>query len=175
MISLFCAAVVAWPIGALAKQSAHTRYTDALNTAKHAYERNPHPTEAARVAYLTELVRLREKAARGNDHSWEPIDAEIKRHPAPANSDSAALTSLRVGDWQSPRHDYRYLADGTWTMLPVDDNTTNGTWRIEGNQDFEIANIMPDKDDPLTIILATKKDFVFADKDGDIFYETRLK
>ena len=43
----------------------------------------------------------------------------------------AELTRRMVGDWQSPRHAYRYSADGTWKMEPnMADVTTSGRWTI---------------------------------------------
>src|SRR5262249_7300918 len=104
--------------------------------------------------------------------AWQAIDAEIKQHPAPA--DAKALSQRLVGEWQSPRHEYLYRADGTWTMLPEDPQTTHGTWRIEGNQYINTAATDPANTIQYTIILITKRDFVFTD--GEIvFYETRLK
>ena len=43
-----------------------------------------------------------------------------------------------VGAWRSPRHDYLYLADGTWWMGKPDPNgpeprVTHGRWRIENH------------------------------------------
>jgi hypothetical protein len=115
---------------------------------------------------------MREKAARLNTDEWQAIDTEIKRHPAP--KDSKTFSSLRVGKWESPRHDYLYRDDGTWTMLPVEENTTHGSWRIEGNQYFATAAIKPTETSQYTIILITKNNFVFADQ-THVFYETRLK
>jgi hypothetical protein len=41
------------------------------------------------------------------------------------------LAKRMVGDWQSPRHAYRYSADGTWKMQPnMREGTTSGRWRI---------------------------------------------
>ena len=48
-----------------------------------------------------------------------------------ANPSDARLTKLMVGFWQSPRHRYIYLPDGTWYMGKVDPSWTHGTWRIE--------------------------------------------
>lgn len=59
-------------------------------------------------------------------------------------------------------------------MLPADENTTHGRWRIEGNQYFDSAATEPPETTQYTIILITKKDFVFADQE-DVFYEKRLK
>jgi hypothetical protein len=43
----------------------------------------------------------------------------------------AELTRRMVGDWQSPRHAYRYYANGTWKMEPnMPEVTTKRRWRI---------------------------------------------
>jgi hypothetical protein len=105
---------------------------------------------------------------------WEASDAEIKQHPAPNGSDGKALSRLLVGKWESPRHDYLYRADSTWTMLPVEPDITHETWRIEGNQYFDTAATAPPETSQYTIILITKRDLVFTDQEV-VFYETRLK
>ena len=118
-----------------------------------------HPTEVARVRYITKLVRLREKILAGHRDGWEAIDAEIIRHPMPGAADSKLL----VGQWASPRHLYLYRADGTWTM---DDEgldlaiATHGTWRIQGNNYF---NAFSGDSRPArhTIIILTREYFVF--------------
>jgi hypothetical protein len=145
-----------------------------VHSAKRDYEKIPKPSEAARSDYITRLVRMREKAARLKTDEWQAIDAEIKRHPAPSDADSQKLSSLLVGKWESPRHDYLYRADGTWTMLPVEANATHGRWRIEGNQYFDTVATDPPETRQYTIILITKKDLVFTDQ-THVFYETRLK
>jgi hypothetical protein len=48
------------------------------------------------------------------------------------------LSRLMVGVWRSPRHDYVYLADGTWWMGKPDPNgpeprVTHGRWRIDNH------------------------------------------
>ena len=126
------------------------------------------------MEYITRLVRLGEEAARLKADAWQAIDAEIKQHPAPNDSDGKAMANLLVGQWESPRHDYLYRADGTWTMLPVDPDTTHGTWHIEGNQYFDTAALDPPETTQYTVILITKRDFVFTDKEL-VFYETRLQ
>jgi hypothetical protein len=137
-----------------------------LLAAKTAFAQTSHPDEAQRVAYILQLAALREKLARANG-DWKAVDAEIMAHPAPAGGDSAALSKLRVGAWKSPRHDYLFRNDGTWTMTPADPGTTHGTWKIEGNR-YEEGLIA----DGYTIILLTAKDFIFTDG-AVIFYETR--
>jgi hypothetical protein len=164
----------AWPFAALAREPDRVRYSGALRKAKRAYEKISHPGEAARSNYITLLVRMREKAARLNTEEWQGIDAEIKQHPAPKDSDSKIFSGLLVGKWQSPRREYLFRSDGTWTMLPVEEDTTHGNWRIEGNQYFDTAAIEPPETSQYTIILITKKDFVFADQ-THVFYQTRLK
>ena len=89
--------------------------------------------------------------------TWQAIDAEIKEHPAPKDSDSKALSRLILGKWESPRHDYLYRADGTWTMLPADPDTTHETWRIDGNQYFDTAATDPPQTSQYTIILISSR------------------
>jgi len=171
-IALIGALTAAYPFAARGQQSG--RYVRALQAAKRDYEKMSKPSEAARSDYITRLVRMREKAARLKTDEWQAIDAEIKRHLAPSDSDGKTLSSLLVGEWASPRHEYLYRADGTWTMLPVEENVTHGRWRIEGNQYFDTAATDPPETSQYTIILITKKDFVFTDQTS-VFYETRLK
>ena len=170
----FVGGAAVWPFAASAQQAVSARYVRALDEIKRDYGKISHPSEAARSDYITRLVRLREKAARLKTDAWQAIDAEIKQHPAPGDYDNKALSKLLVGKWESPRHDYLYRADGTWTMLPADPDTTHGTWHIEGNQYFDTAAIDPPETAQYTIILMTKRDFVFSDQEV-VFYETRLK
>jgi hypothetical protein len=173
LISFLGGTVLVWPFATLAQQPHRTPYIDALQKAKRAYEKISHPNEGARSNYVTLLLRMREKAVRLNTNEWQAaIDTEIKQHPAPKDSDSKVFSSLRVGEWKSPRHDYLYRVDGTWTMLPAEEGVTHGTWRIEGNQYFDSAAIEPTQTSQYTVILITERDFVFADQ-TDVFYETR--
>jgi len=171
-ISFFGGAVFAWPVAVRAQPPGRARYAGALDKAKRDYEKISHPSEADRSKYITRLVRLREKAADAKTDEWQAIDSEIKQRPAPSDSDGKTLSGLLVGQWESPRHDYLYRADGTWTMLPIEPDVTHGTWRIEGNQCFETTATEPPLKTQYTVILITKKDFVFMDQ-TNIFYETR--
>ena len=144
-----------------------------LAAARAEFAKAANPDEAARARYITTLARLREKLARGNG-DWKAVDAEILLHPTPQDADAAALTKLRVGAWSSPRHDFLFRKDGTWTVTPVDPGTTHGTWRIEGNQ-YEERTIVQDaapETSKYSIILLTAKDFISTDGTM-VFYETK--
>jgi hypothetical protein len=173
-VTVVGSAVTLWPLAVRAQQPVGTRYVRALEETKRDYGKISHPSEAARADYITRLVRLREEAARLKTDAWQAIDAEIKQHPAPNESDSKALSNFLVGKWESPRHDYLYRADGTWTMIPVEPEITHGTWRIEGNQYFDTDATDPPQTTQYTIILITKWDFVFTDQEV-VFYEKRLQ
>jgi hypothetical protein len=60
---------------------------------------------------------MREEMARQKNDEWKAIDSEIREHPAPKDSDGNVLSRRLVGKWSSPRHDYLYPSDGSWTML----------------------------------------------------------
>ena len=173
-ITFLSGTMAAWPLTVRAQQAVSARYVRALDEMKRDYGKISHPSEAARSDYITRLVRLSEEATRTSNYTWQAIDAEIKQHPVPKDSNSKALSSLLVGKWESPRHDYLYRADGTWTMLPADPDITHGTWRIEGNQFFDTAATDPPEPTQYIIILITKRDFVFTDQER-VFYEKRLK
>jgi hypothetical protein len=132
-----------WPLVARAQQSVGAGYVRALEQAKRDYGKISKPSEAARSRLKSE--------------TWQAIDAEIKEHPAPKDSDSKALSRLILGKWESPRHDYLYRADGTWTMLPADPDTTHETWRIDGNQYFDTAATDPPQTSQYTIILISSR------------------
>ena len=139
-----------------------------LDKAKTEYAKGAQ-TEAARVNFVTKLIRMRARLARANNEQWKAVDAEIMRHPAPA--DSAGLSKRLIGEWASPRHEYVFKSDGSWSMLPVEPDVTHGTWRIEGNQYFDMGPTGPTT--KYTVLLLTATDFVFTD--GEIpFYETRI-
>lgn len=145
---------------------------EGLVQAKNKFAHLPHPTEADRQNYLLELSKLRENLAQ-NAASEDrfKVDAEIRRHPAP--EDTKGYTTLMVGKWSSPRHEYIYRADGTWSMLPEEEGTTRGRWRIDGNQFFSKANIETEEPKPYTILLLTKDNFIFTDG-KTVFHEERM-
>ena len=127
--------------------------------------------ESLREKYILELATLRWRLAHKNQPGWQAVDAEIARHPAPPTSDTKALTKVRVGIWHSPRHDYLFRADGTWTMDPDDANanTTRGTWSIHGNSYSESSTVAE-----YVIILADADNFIIATPGTtEVFFEVR--
>jgi hypothetical protein len=168
------AALAGQAVPAKAAGGADARYARTFVQIKREYAKVLRPSEAARAVYITRLVRLREQATRIKGDTWQDIDAEIMQHPAPSDSDSKALSGLLVGQWSSPRHDYVYRADGTWTLLPAEPDATHGRWRIDGNQYFDSVATDPPVDSRYSIILISSRYFVFADQ-TNIFYENRLK
>ena len=77
-----------------------------------------------------------------------------------------------AGKWMSPRHEYLFRKDGTWTMDPSEPGIAHGRWHIEGNQFYQMHDADGAKDRPDTIILLDQKNFVTTDGDS-VFYEKR--
>jgi hypothetical protein len=130
------------------------------------------PTEADRVRYITQLVRLRESLTRQDADKMLAIDKEIMRHPMSMPPDSHELAKLIVGKWTSPRHQYLYRTDGSWTMLPefIDgEKATHGIWHVDGNR-FSQGQSNADAS-PETIILLTATDFVWSTR--GVYYMRR--
>jgi len=124
------------------------------------FERITKPSETDRVRYVTSLVRLRESYTRADAAIMDQIDAEIERHPMPANVNSKTLVRRLIGQWQSPRHAYFYYANGTWASDDDTPKQTAGTWRIQGNRFFQNYKGM-DPDSGGIIILLTDTDFIY--------------
>ena len=80
--------------------------------------------------------------------------------PMPENEDENKLRRLMCGFWQSPRHEYLYRSDGTWTMLP--EPATSGKWKIQGN-----------KLDDSSLILLNEKYCVYYDKSSPFVYRMK--
>jgi hypothetical protein len=127
--------------------------------------------EQARLRYVTSLSAILHRYLRVSkgfawnylDKGCEALETELSRYPAPRNSDSKILSRLLVGDWSSPRHDYRYRKNGTWTMLPEEPGTTGGIWSIKGNRFSNFGSAF-------TIILLNKDYFIYTDKLGQGVY-----
>ena len=134
-----------------------------LTDARREFESLQYPTEADRIHYVTRLVRLRETFTRRDAEMMFAIDKEVIRHPMPVPADPHELTKRIVGRWTSPRHQYLYRANGTWTMLPEfinGEKSTAGTWSIEGNQFIQSFKNSPGSHEE--IILLTATDFVWS-------------
>jgi hypothetical protein len=98
--------------------------------------------QADRQHYILGLAALRDKFAEARRTSdWRAVDAEIRRYPAPKDSGSNALSKLLVAEWASPRHEYVFRSNGTWSILPAEPGTTCGRWRIEGNQYYDTSEV----------------------------------
>lgn len=128
-----------------------------------------------REEYLHQLVTIRYKIISSDkDIEVSTIDEEVKRYPMPSTADSKLLSKLRVGHWESPRHDYLYRSDYSWTMLPVGNDVTHGLWEIEGNKYYDWVPILFPTRYVFKIILLDDRYFVFTDGEH-IEYEKRLK
>ena len=60
---------------------------------------------------LTRFVRLREQATRLKSETWQAIDAEIKEHPAPKDSDSKEWMRNLSGTSEGRVDIHRVLAE----------------------------------------------------------------
>lgn len=135
----------------------------------------------SRNQYLDRLATLRfkismsqEKITAREDSEIAAIDEEIRKSPMTSNYDSKLLSRLRVGEWESPRHDYLYRSDASWTMLPIIPNVTRGRWKIERNMYYDWVPIYAPKELPYKIILLDDHYFIFSNG-NQLFYEKRLK
>jgi hypothetical protein len=148
----------------------HVADTKGVGAAKRRFEQSD-KSEASRTAYaeaLTDILadEVFEHITNGGRNSQiDKLNAELKRLPAPENSDSKQESRLHVGKWQSTRHTYIFRADGTWRFAP-EDGTTHGRWHISGNRYFE-------GDSAYTIILLNRQYFLFTDGQY-VFYEYRV-
>jgi len=139
-------------------------------------------TETAREQYIVSLIHLWEKYKgvydstnkREGGEQMRAVDLEIANHPAPKNLNPSP--KLLLGDWESPRHGYRFTENGKWIMLPEDDCTTHGNWRITNNEYFQSCAIEGDKIDSASgssIYLLNHDYFVFGDHKG-VYIEKRV-
>ena len=131
--------------------------------------------ETCRLSLLRGLIEQRTGLARAGKTAELPAcDAQIKSHPAPPDGDSAALARRLAGTWRSPRHDYLYRADGSWTMLPAERDTVHGRWHIAGNR-LEITSGYGKEQttENYTVIMIDDDDFVYVDRET-VFFEKRF-
>jgi len=149
---------------------------DELADAKARYT-HAKPGEETRLDYVHELIKMHDKLmlidkgpqwTDAVEARFRAINDEMKQHAAPEKSDSKALSKMLTGKWRSPRHDYLYKRNGTWIMLPDEKDSSRGTWAIKGNR------FTTEDKNEYTIILLDAHDFVYTDKEGDVFYEKRI-
>ena len=147
-----------------------------FEAAKQEYEQAVPPgNEAARLTYLSNLAQIidRNVAERWKTGHPNPdylkiadaINAELKKHPTPKDSDSKKLSQLLVGKWQSPRHIYIFRRDGKYGN---EDGPVDTPWRIRGNQ------IIYDTSATDTIILLNSEYLIYAEGDT-VFFHSRVK
>jgi hypothetical protein len=82
LITLAAGAVAVWPLAVRAQQSVAARYVQALEQIKRDYDKTSRPSEAARSAYVTRLVRLREQASRASNYTWHIRELVVRRKMA---------------------------------------------------------------------------------------------
>jgi hypothetical protein len=144
---------------------AQTAEKQNLETARKEYDASVHD-ESARVRYVTKLAQIREHQLK---QYWQgqrspeyeevvgEVNSELRKHPAPRNSDSEKLSRVLVGSWQSPRRVYIFRANGKWGS---EDGPVSSSWRISGNQLIGCG----------TIILIDQHYFIYSDKDSVFFH-----
>jgi hypothetical protein len=141
-----------------------------FEAAKREYEQSSND-EAARLTYVNKLAEIYHRFLKNywatGDKSANYatlVNAELKKHPAPKDSDAKKLSKLLVGKWQSSRHIYVFRANGKYGTEdgPIDDN-----WRIQGNQ-----LIQGDLTGP--IILLNQDYFIYSSR-GSVFFHSRVK
>jgi hypothetical protein len=75
----------------------------------------------------------------------------------PETRRDAQLKAKLCGYWESPRHSYVYLPNGTWRMLPSDQASTHRFWTIRDGILYE------DGPAAYEILKLNEKEFVFRD------------
>ncbi len=137
--------------------------------------------EQARVRYVSRLTGMlaglvkADPAASQREGEAGVVMEELARHPAPASFDGAKLTRRRMGYWASPRQEYVYWDDGSWTMLPEKAGAPEGLWRLAGNRFITTNWAEPRRTLRYTIIHLDDRYFTYMDGDGSVFFEVRMK
>lgn len=168
MIMKKLAAILA--VALFAGQASGAEEKQEFEAAKQEYEQSSRD-EAARATYVTKLATIRDRQIQ---HYWKTgdkdfdsapgINEELRKHPAPASSDSKKLSQFLIGKWQSPRRVYVFHENGKWGD---EDGGVNGNWRIKGNQLIKDGSRG-------TIILLNSDYFIYAEDDA-VFFHSRVK
>lgn len=149
-----------------------------FEAARAEYEQANPRDEAARLRYVNKLAQLTEQGINGQwrarrdspEHNKlaDAINAELKKHPMPRDSDSKKLSQLLVGKWRSPRRVYVFRSNGKWGNEdgPVDTN-----WRVQGNQIVWGEGKTASRS---TIILLSPEYLIYTDR-GEVLFHSRVK
>lgn len=143
--------------------TAQTSEKQDFEAAKREYEQSSND-EAARLTYVNKLAEiyyrfLKNYWATGDKSANYAtlVNAELKKHPAPKDSDAKKLSKLLVGKWQSPRRTYVFRA--------------NTNWRVQGNQIVWGEGKTASRS---TIILLNSEYLIYSEKDA-AFFHSRVK
>ena len=141
-----------------------------LEAAKHEYEQSSRD-EAARATYVTKLAKIRHRQIQNywktGDKDFDSataVNEELRKHRAPATSDSKKLSQFLIGKWQSPRRVYVFRENGKWGD---EDGGADSNWRIKGNQLIKDGSRG-------TIILLNSDYFIYAEGNA-VFFHARVK
>jgi tetratricopeptide (TPR) repeat protein len=141
-----------------------------FEAAKQGYDQSSHD-ESARSAYVIKLAKIRDrqiqnywKTADKDFDSATAVNEELRKHPAPANSDSKKLSQFLIGRWQSPRRIYVFRGNGKWGS---EDGPVNSNWRIVGNQLIEDGSRG-------TIILLNANYLIYSEGEA-VFFHSRAR
>lgn len=165
-----CVAIIPlFGVSCMSQETNGQKAPSVLVSLKKKFQESPDlKTEDARQAYLVKLLNLWWEDhfdKKTNFDTLVAINDEIVQYPAPEGS--IFFKNKILGDWESPRHGYRFNADGTWIMLPASDCTTHGTWSIKEGRFFQSANVDGKSEslaNGIPVILLNGKYFVFGAK-----------
>ena len=137
-------------------------------------------TEAGREQYIVSLIHLWEKykevyestGKKAGGSELRAVDLEIANRPA--LKDYNPSPSLLLGDWEGARHGTRYFADNNWIMLPAEDCTIHGKWKISKNEYFKNYSDWGDKFDSGYAIYLLNHDYFVSGGQKGVYIEKRV-
>jgi hypothetical protein len=90
--------------------------------AKRHFDKISQPSETARSAYITRLVRMREKAARQKTGEWKAIDNEIRHIPRQKTPTARSCPAVWLANGH--RRGTIICTRAMAAVLPADEGTT---------------------------------------------------